>query len=80
VLSPSTRSYDRVRKLRFYAREGIEHVWLIDPEARSLEVFRLTGEHWTLVAAFSENEAAKSEPFDAVTFDLSLWWPDSDGE
>ena len=37
ILSPSTASTDRVRKLRIYARERVSHAWLIDPLARTLE-------------------------------------------
>src|SRR5689334_25190870 len=43
VLSPSTARLDRAAKLPVYAREGVKHVWLVDPEARMLEVFRLEG-------------------------------------
>jgi Uma2 family endonuclease len=41
VLSPSTASLDRVKKLAIYAREQVGHAWLIDPAARTLEVLRL---------------------------------------
>ena len=35
TLSPSTARIDRTRKLAIYAREGIRHVWLVDPMQRS---------------------------------------------
>jgi len=38
TLSPSTARIDRTRKLAIYAREGVRHVWLVDPLARTLEV------------------------------------------
>ena len=41
VLSPSTEAIDRVPKLRIYAREGVGHVWLINPVTRTLEALRL---------------------------------------
>jgi Uma2 family endonuclease len=34
VLSPSTQSHDRVKKMRAYARERVSHVWLVDPRRR----------------------------------------------
>lgn len=37
VLSPSTARLDRVLKSRLYAREGVVHLWLVDPLARTLE-------------------------------------------
>ncbi len=41
IISPSTASLDRVKKLAIYAREGVAHAWLVDPIARTLEVLRL---------------------------------------
>ena len=41
VLSPSTRSVDLTDKRRIYAGAGVGHLWLIDPEARTLEAFAL---------------------------------------
>ncbi len=40
ILSPSTMRRDRVQKLQIYAREGVGHVWLIDPSAQTLEFYR----------------------------------------
>jgi hypothetical protein len=41
ILSPSTGMLDRTRKLRVYAREGVRHVWLVDPAQRTIEVLAL---------------------------------------
>lgn len=76
VLSPSTKSHDRIRKLRVYAREGVKHVWLVDPGEKSLEVYRREGDHWVLAASFEEDELAHAEPFDSMNIDLALWWPE----
>lgn len=74
VISSSTEAIDRGRKRRIYAREGVSHLWLLNPLARALEVFRLSGEVWTLVATFVGNERFRAEPFDAVELDPSRWW------
>lgn len=37
ILSPSTRSKDREIKLPLYATRGVNHVWLLDPVAQTLE-------------------------------------------
>lgn len=75
VLSPSTARFDRIRKLAAYASHGVRHAWLVDPLARSLEVFRLEGGRWVLIAGHTDDETARVEPFDAIELDLSLWWP-----
>ncbi len=75
VLSPSTERADRARKLELYRRERVPHVWLLNPLARTLEVLRLGGDLYTLVAVFADIERVRAEPFDAVEFDLALLWP-----
>ncbi len=75
VLSASTRSLDRIRKLPIYAREGVAHAWLVDPEDRFLEVFRLDNGLWKLVAQFEGEGMIRAEPFDAVELDMGAWWP-----
>ncbi|HEY4160132.1 MAG TPA: Uma2 family endonuclease, partial [Polyangiaceae bacterium] len=43
VLSPSTRRMDRTLKLPIYARERVQHAWLVDPIDQTVEVLRLDG-------------------------------------
>lgn len=74
VLSPSTVRVDRVLKLRVYAEEGVGHLWLLDPLARTLEVLRLQGEAYLVAAVFAGDEAVRAEPFDAVELDLVTLW------
>src|SRR5262245_5438055 len=47
VLSRSTESLDRGKKLQIYAREGVGHAWLVDPLAHTLEVMSLETGRWT---------------------------------
>ncbi|TNF57108.1 MAG: Uma2 family endonuclease, partial [Gammaproteobacteria bacterium] len=41
ILSPSTASKDREIKLPLYAWYGVAHVWLLDPQRRTLEAYEL---------------------------------------
>lgn len=43
VLSPSTEAIDRTEKLPIYAREKVDHVWLLNPRLQMLEAFVLDG-------------------------------------
>jgi Uma2 family endonuclease len=74
VVSPSTASLDRAKKLRIYAREGVAHAWLVDPLARTLEILRLEASRWMIQATYSEAESVRAEPFEAVELDLGLLW------
>lgn len=38
VLSPSTKSRDRKTKAKHYFRKGVAEVWLVDGDARSIEI------------------------------------------
>ena len=76
VLSPTSSGLDRRRKLPLYFRERVSHVWLVEPLARTLEVFRRAPEGWLLVVTHGEDETVRAEPFDAVPLELGrLWLP-----
>jgi len=74
VLSPSTARLDRGEKLDVYRREGVTHVWLVDPAIQTLEILRLDGPTYRLVATFSGDDAVRAEPFDAIELRLSAFW------
>jgi Uma2 family endonuclease len=74
ILSPSTESVDRADKLPVYAREGVRHVWFVDPEVRTLEVLRLDGESYRIVEVRRGDETVAAEPFDALELPLGVLW------
>lgn len=74
VLSPSTAVFDRRDKLPVYAREQVTHVWLVDPSARLLEVLRLDGATYRIVATHAGDDAIRAEPFDAIAPPLGALW------
>lgn len=76
VVSPSTATIDRARKMRIYARDRVPHLWLLDPLPRTLEVFRLEGDRWVVAAVHGGTEVVRAEPFDAVDLHLDRWWLD----
>jgi Uma2 family endonuclease len=79
IVSPSTGRTDRGRKMRIYAREQVAHLWLADPLARTLEVYRLEGDRWVVVATYGGDDVVRAEPFDAIAFRLGRWWvPEAD--
>ncbi len=74
VLSPSTIAMDRTRKMFHYARAGVSHLWLLDPQPETLEVFRLDDETWRLVTSVAGTVRISAEPFEAVELDLGRVW------
>jgi hypothetical protein len=75
ILSLSTASVDRTIKMPLYAREGVAHLWLVDPNARTLEVYALQdNRHWLLLDALKDDDRVRQPPFDAVDFSLGNLW------
>ena len=74
TLSPSTERIDRGKKLAIYAREGVAHVWLLNPIAETLEAYRLQEGHWLLLVTHTGDVTARIEPFDAIEIELWRLW------
>ena len=75
ILSPSTRTFDLEEKRPIYAREGVGHLWFVDPAARTLEAFALQEGTWTPAGSARNDEPVSFPPFEAVTFPLDALWP-----
>ena len=75
VLSPTTRKVDLHEKRPVYAREGVTHLWLIDPTDRMLEAFELHEGQWLLIGSAKDDDPVSIRPFDAITFSLGELWP-----
>jgi Uma2 family endonuclease len=76
IVSPSTASLDRVKKLAIYAREGVGHAWLIDPDARTLEVLRLENARWLILVTHAGSDLVRVEPFAEIEIALEDLWAD----
>ena len=74
ILSPSTAGYDRLAKMRIYAREQVGHVWMVDPATRTIEVFVLQTGQWMLAQTAVGSEPVRLQPFVEVELELSRWW------
>lgn len=74
VLSPSTAALDRGDKLTIYNTFMVEHVWLVDPDARTLEVLGHDPKGYRTITVFSGDAKVRAVPFDALELDLSLLW------
>jgi Uma2 family endonuclease len=74
VLSPSTKRLDRIRKLPLYGKHGVAHIWMINPDERSLETYSLFRERWQLGDIASDEERVRVAPFEAIELELGLLW------
>ncbi|MCY4634688.1 MAG: Uma2 family endonuclease [Acidobacteria bacterium] len=75
ILSPSTRKLDLEAKRPVYGREGVRHLWLVDPAERTLDAFRLSAGEWTRITTAADDERVQIAPFEAADFSLADLWP-----
>lgn len=74
VLSPATQALDRGAKQRIYAREGIGHLWFVDPDAQTLEAFESRGGRWVLLDQLAGQTTVSLPPFESISFPLGDHW------
>lgn len=77
VLSPSNGQFDRIRKLDAYGQVGVQFVWIVDPQLKTLEVFQNQQGAWLRLQAFSHTEGderIRAKPFDALELNLAGFW------
>lgn len=74
VLSPTTAKLDRIEKMPFYARYGVAYLWLVDPLAKTLEVFALNDQRWTVIDNYQDDAKVCALPFTDITVDLAELW------
>jgi Uma2 family endonuclease len=61
ILSPSTVEVDRQLKYQKYARAGVKEYWIVDPNARTIEVFVLEGHVYQTGGVFSGTQIVRSK-------------------
>ncbi len=75
IVSPTTTLIDRSMKLQLYARHGVPYYWIVDPEARTIEVYELSGGSYTLVTRVSGSEPVSLPPFSGLALIPAALWP-----
>ncbi|MFB9276526.1 Uma2 family endonuclease [Cohnella cellulosilytica] len=70
ILSPSTRKRDKVVKAAAYAKHQVPEYWLVDPETRTLEQYRLDGERYELEELYEEDDRVSSDKLPCISFRL----------
>ena len=76
VLSPTTRKLDLGRKSEIYAREGVAHLWIVDPKARTLQASELPAGKWVSISSLTDAETVSVPPFEKLKIPLSRLWLD----
>ena len=74
VLSPGNTRSERTEKLRDYESLGVPEVWVLSPEAQTLEVLRLQEGRLSTIAILREGAIAPLR-FPEAPIDIAAIWP-----
>jgi Uma2 family endonuclease len=74
VVSPSSRRYDRVKKLNWYAQLEVPEYWIVDPEARTVERLVLREGTYCIAASFDGEETFRPASFEGMEIPLAKLW------
>ena len=75
ILSPSTRTIDRVSKRALYARYDVPYLWIVDPEARTIEAFTLERGRYVVAVTASGSASVDLPPFTGLALVPDRLWP-----
>jgi Uma2 family endonuclease len=77
-LSPSSGRIDREDKFEQYAVGKVAHYWIIDPQLRTIEGFKLKGKKYVPTGRGEGSDLVRLAPFPDFEIPLSkLWFPTS---
>jgi Uma2 family endonuclease len=74
IVSASSARYDRVTKLRWYARHGVPEYWIADGAARTLERLVLAGGVYTIAESLADEEVFRPGSFEGLEVPLAELW------
>jgi len=78
VLSPSNRGHDLLTKRALYARAGVREYWIVDPEARTLEILVLDGDALRSRQTALADDPVRSPLLPAAAFPVSALFAGAD--
>lgn len=74
VVSPSTVDMDRELKPARLAHFGIQHYWIVDPAARTIEIFRLAGDRYELIARLGPDDRFEHPDWPGLEIAAAAIW------
>jgi Uma2 family endonuclease len=76
IVSASSTEIDRKDKFEQYEKGRVAFYWIVDPQERSIEGFKLVGKKYRLAGKGKKNDIINLPPFDELEIPLEeLWQP-----
>ncbi len=66
IVSPTTAQIDLVRKRPLYARHGVPHYWIVDPDALAVDAYVLGPAGYTLAVRATGTDPVSPPPFEGL--------------
>ncbi len=76
ILSPSTVDRDRGLKRKLYEKFGVREYWIVDPDAETVEVFRLADRGLKPASSLTRTDTLTSPMFPGLELPLSSAFTD----
>jgi hypothetical protein len=74
IASPSRCPSDQAMRLEIYARNGIKHCWLIDPETQTLQAITFGDSSWQVMGTWQGRGRYRIAPFEAIELEIGVLW------
>jgi len=74
ILSPTTAKRDRETKLKLYARYGVAHYWILDPDGRWIELYENDGGSFRQTTRAEGNATLRCTLFPELEIRLGEVW------
>jgi Uma2 family endonuclease len=75
ILSDSTERHDRGAKLKLYAQYGVDRYWIIDADARVLEVYALRDSTYEQIGTYRDSDLVVCDTPAGLELRLAEIWP-----
>ncbi len=75
IVSPSSVAVDRKQKFKQYEKGKVAHYWIVDPDAETIEGFKLSGSKYRATGHGKKDDIVRLPPFLDLDIPLAeLWW------
>ncbi|MDB5292125.1 MAG: hypothetical protein JWL69_3366 [Phycisphaerales bacterium] len=76
IVSPESALIDRRDKFKQYAAAGVRFYWIVDPQMKTIEAFRLTGGRYRAIGRGQGSDTVSLPPFPDLEIPLGqIWFP-----
>jgi Uma2 family endonuclease len=77
ILSPSSKTHDKILKFNKYLQAGVREYWIVDPDSRIVDVYVLKDGQY-MASAYAEEDILPSHVLEGCAITLADVFPEND--